>query len=833
MATLSGEHVIVPESDTSQLIAASESGFDLTLSGGTCKTAEESAQKSQKQCRLLLDSAAEGICSVDLQGGLTFANVACLRLLGYQTADELLGRNMHAMIHHSRADGSSYPISECRILRPVQQGEAVHATDEFLWRKDGSSFPVEYWSHPIRDGGKVTGAVVTFLNITERKEAEQTLRESEERFREFAENVGEVFWIAEVRPFRFVYVSPAYEDVWGRKCDALCREPSSWWKAVHPQDRKRMLGLRRKQLRGERVDDEYRILRPDGSVRWVRDRAFPIRDNAGQIKRIAGIVKDVTEWKKTGESLRKSEARFRRLAESNMFGVFIRASDGRILQANEAFLRMLGYTREDLGEGPVRWNTMIPPEFLRVDNGIAQELSVSGVSTPVETEFVCKSGDRIPALVGLASLDATEEEIGFMLDLTERKRADDALRRSEEHFRLLFSVIPHPIWVYDPATLHFVEVNDAAVSLYGYSHSEFCQMTISDIEVSREEAESPGHRADFRGHRRSTPTGRRQHRTKSGRVVEVETRSHMLEFGGQKAVLVVAQDVTERKRLEVDLRHAQKLEAVGSLAAGIAHELNTPIQFVGDNVRFLQDGFAAFQRLLSRHRELYQAAVSGRIDCGAVNGVREAEEIEEADYLSEEVPKALIQTLDGVSRVATIVRAMKDFAHPSHGEKTAADLNKALASTLIVARNEIKYVADVETEFGDLPSVFCNLEDLNQVFLNLLVNAAHAIEEAVKGKEVRGVIRVKTWHEGDQVIIAVSDSGCGIPETIRDRIFDPFFTTKAVGRGTGQGLAISRSIVVEKHGGALTFESEVGCGTTFYVRLPVRGQPNGGSSGIQ
>ncbi len=187
----------------------------------------------------------------------------------------------------------------------------------------------------------------------------------------------------------------------------------------------------------------------------------------------------------------------------------------------------------------------------------------------------------------------------------------------------------------------------------------------------------------------------------------------------------------------------------------------------------------------------------------------------------EEIPKAIEQSLDGVTRVATLVRAMKDFAHPEAKEKAAADINQALRSTLIVARNELKYVADVETELGNVSPVVCNIGELNQVFLNLLVNAAHAIAEAKKLTGEKGLIRVRTWTEEEAVLISISDTGCGIAENIREKVFNPFFTTKAIGRGTGQGLAIARSIVVEMHGGTLTFESEVGKGTTFYVRLPL------------
>ena len=281
-----------------------------------------------------------------------------------------------------------------------------------------------------------------------------------------------------------------------------------------------------------------------------------------------------------------------------------------------------------------------------------------------------------------------------------------------------------------------------------------------------------------------------------------------------------------REQAEVELRQAQKLEAVGRLAAGIAHEINTPIQFVGDNTHFLQDAFASLQTLLEQYQALRDAVAAGTGAVERLDAVRAAEEDADLAYLADEVPRALAQTLEGVDRVASIVRALKEFAHPDTKERVPADLNGALKSTLIVARNELKYVADVETDFGPLPAVVCQVGDVNQVFLNLLVNAAHAIADAGGAEDQKGTIRVRTWQENDQVVVAIGDSGCGIPEAIRSKIFDPFFTTKEVGRGTGQGLALARAVIVEQHGGSLTFETAEGQGTTFYIRLPV-GDPVG------
>lgn len=434
---------------------------------------------------------------------------------------------------------------------------------------------------------------------------------------------------------------------------------------------------------------------------------------------------------------------------------------------------------------------------------------------PQEFRARLQAGSRIVELQTALDQRITQAEQALLA----RKQAEAALQKSEERSRLLFATIPHPIWVYDPETLDFIEVNEAAMTLYGYNREEFLAMKLTELRPPEEverfiaDVRSPRPQKQF--------SGQWKHVTKDGRNLDVEISSHTMEFFGRKAILVVAQDITERKLLEVELRHAQKLEAVGSLAAGIAHEINTPIQFVGDNTRFLQEAFGSLQRLVARYREMHEAVRSQAITPELMESVKLAEETEEADYLGKEVPAAIAQTLDGVDRVATIVRAMKDFAHSSHVEKSAADLNKALSNTLIVARNEIKYVADVETDLGEIPGVVCNLGDINQVFLNLLVNAAHAIGDAVNGTGRRGLITVRTRQEEDRIVIEIRDTGGGIPENIRGRIFDPFFTTKEVGRGTGQGLAIARSIVVDKHGGSLSFETEVGRGTAFYVRLPV------------
>ncbi len=298
----------------------------------------------------------------------------------------------------------------------------------------------------------------------------------------------------------------------------------------------------------------------------------------------------------------------------------------------------------------------------------------------------------------------------------------------------------------------------------------------------------------------------------------------ILDEGGQpRGLLFFAADVTERRLLAAQLTQAQKLESIGQLAAGVAHEINTPIQYIGDNTAFLQTAFADLRGALAAYAELHEAARAGAPAGDLLARVDQAVARADLDYLGEEIPRAASQTLEGVAHVAKIVRAMKEFSHPGGDEKTPIDINHAIDNTVTVARNEWKYVAEVVTDFdAGLPLVPCLPGELNQVLLNLIVNAAHAIGDRPGGQPGgKGTITLTTRRRGDVVAIAVADTGCGIPEAIRSRVFDPFFTTKAVGRGTGQGLAIARAVVVKKHGGTIGFESEVGKGTTFTIELPL------------
>ena len=287
--------------------------------------------------------------------------------------------------------------------------------------------------------------------------------------------------------------------------------------------------------------------------------------------------------------------------------------------------------------------------------------------------------------------------------------------------------------------------------------------------------------------------------------------------------IITGADVTERMGLELQLRQAQKLEAIGQLAAGIAHEINTPTQFVGHNIRFLKDSWDSIADFLNFCGTVQAECATGLVPPEHLQQFSELHQKCDLEYLLKHIPDAIDNSLEGVSRVAKIVKGFKEFSHPGSEGKRVINLNQAIETTISVSRHEWKYCADLVTAFdADLPLVPCLVGEFNQVILNLIINSSHAIGSVVeKNGQGKGTITISTRRDGEWARIAVADTGAGIPAEIRSRVFEPFFTTKEVGKGTGQGLALAHAAIVNRHHGQLWFESELGQGTTFFIRLPL------------
>ncbi len=393
------------------------------------------------------------------------------------------------------------------------------------------------------------------------------------------------------------------------------------------------------------------------------------------------------------------------------------------------------------------------------------------------------------------------------------------LAHSREQYRLISETTRAIPFELDLAKGRFTYIGPQAEKLLGIPAGRWAEAGFIDELLPREREPSARHALDD-----AAPGPLETSCSLIGgdsRAVELRWIMNCESREGARIVRGFMIDVTGPRNPIRDSSQEQKLESVGRIAAGVAHEINTSVQFISDSVRFVRHALRDVPHALADYRALAAGVLSGREVTEAAKKANETDEAADVDYFLKNAPDALDRALEGIDRVGSIVKSMTEFAHPDARNETDVDVNRAVTTTLNMARNEYKTVAELETDFGVLPPVHCHAGDVNQVVLNLVLNAAHAIHDVVDGTSRKGRITVRTRAIGGYVEISISDTGNGIPESVRGRIFEPFVTTKEVGRGAGQGLALSRGIVVEKLKGSLHFETETGKGTTFFVRLPV------------
>ena len=664
------------------------------------------------------------------------------------------------------------------------------------------------------------------------------LAQSEERLRLIFENSALAISITD-NERRTIEVSPSTLRILGYTEEEFRELGISG--VTYPDDVDLDAGLFAELVAGirESFRSMKRYVAKDGRIVWGRGTYTVARNPDGSVRFAIGMVEDVTlqrlaeeELDAAFDALQASEDRFRGAFEAGGFGMMITALDGTVIRANRALCAITGYTEDELRGRDVI--DITHPDDVALSVARFESTAAAQGAQSFEKRYVCKDGSVVWVRLTTAPVRDSDGEplyhIAHVEDLTVRReleeageRAAEELRRSEERSWTLLSKTLELMCVLAPDAT-FTWVNPATERLFGHDADELIGMNAIDFvhEDDRAAVLDALEQMIVGGANESAMLTYRI-RDREGRVSWLEGRGiNLVDDPLVRGVLVSARDVTERAameearaRLEFERRVAQRLEAVGQLAAGIAHEINTPIQFVGDSVRFLEESYEDLGGLRKRYRELL-------LERGGAEEAAEAEDDADLEYLAERVPLAFARIVDGVERVTSIVHAMQRFAHAPQAERAPADIDEALQATVTVSRNEYKYVADLELDLGGLPPVLCNIGDVNQVFLNLIVNAAHAVADKIASGGDRGsiLVRSRVDESVDEIVVTIADNGCGIDPAVQERIFEPFFTTKDVGRGTGQGLAISRTIL-EQHGGAISFTSVPGEGTTFEIRLPV------------
>lgn len=592
-------------------------------------------------------------------------------------------------------------------------------------------------------------------------------------------------------------------------------------------------------LKGERscCSFEYPCHSPD-KRRWFSTTFTCCRDH-GEM-RLVVVHEDITEKVIAREELEAKAKEYRMMFDEAGDGIIIRDEHGNILNANHTAAELFGYSHQELFH--LNTKNLLSPDALALLP--LEEINCqcqAGKTVRIDRDCRRKDGSTFSAQLTIRLIDSERARFQILIrDVSDKKRSEEDLKRHAEILQTVFDNLPAMILLMDSKG-NLVLTNRAwehcmewrAEEIHG-AQETLCECLMAEGSEKktflRSLSEASGQWVDF------------QTRTKSGRLLHTSWAFVRLSDG---TTLGIGQDITSRKeseealkrehqriqQMEAELRLAQKLEAVGQLAAGIAHEINTPMQYVGDSIEFLQTAFDDLSRIFYEYRSVMETVSASDTVREKIQQLKNQEDEIDLSYLSAQIPRALERSKEGIERVTTIVRAMREFAHPDQREKELDDVNRILRNVLTVSRNEYKYVAEVETDFDEgLPPVFCHAGELGQVFLNLIVNAAHAISDVVAGTENKGRIRVRTRSRGESILIEIEDTGTGIPEEIRQRIFDPFFTTKPVGKGTGQGLSIARTIIVEKHTGKIHFESEVGRGTVFRIELP-SGENGHGNAG--
>jgi PAS domain S-box-containing protein len=641
------------------------------------------------------------------------------------------------------------------------------------------------------------------------------LRQSEAKFRRILTNLPDIAWTWDTTG-RVVYISPKCEKTLGYTNQEIYSGGGQFFLGrVHPADLRRIqTAMDDMYLRGGGCNLEFRFHRKDDVWIWLHSRAVSY-----QVRGVSfadGVMSDISQRKHGEMELRAKTAFLEAQTNATIDGILVVDANGQRILQNRRFNEIFSIPPELLDsddDAPVLEH--VRRQVREPDRFFARVMHL--YTHPDET-----GGDEIELVNGIFLERYTAPvrggdgsyygRIWTFRDITERRRNEDALRQ----LSAAVEQSPVSVIITDPQG-KISYVNRKFTESTGYAASEVLgknprilnsghsprEMYTTLWETIREGREWRG---EFRN------------RKKNGELYwEAATISPITDPDGSIShFLAVKEDITERLALEGELRQAQKLEGIGQLAAGIAHEINTPIQFVADNLTFLEGACSSIFGLLESCRpgegkslsEAEAARARAEADC-------------DLEFLRAEVPQAIEQSLEGTRRVATIVRAMKEFSHPDVAEKTYCDLNQGIASTLTIARPEWKDVAEMASDFDEtLPPVLCHPGEINQVVLNLIVNAAHAIRERPEKAE-KGQITVRTRRRGEFAEIAVSDTGAGIPADIQGRIFEPFFTTREVGSGTGQGLALAHSVVVRKHEGKIWFETEVGRGTTFFIHLPI------------
>lgn len=754
------------------------------------KKAEEEASERTAMLQQILDASSVAIFLVDKLGYITHANQRMAEMFGC-TIDDCIGSEYIAHVHPLERE-----IGRQKMLSLLASEIPSVDLERLYQRKDGT----EFWGHLTGRRfydvqGNELGLVGVISDITKRKQADGALRESEARFRSLAETINEVFWLGSSDWSRIFYISPSYELVWGRQCDELYHDSLLWLESVLEEDRKAVLNALPPPgftWRGELRFPDYRIVRPDGTARWISARAYPIRDDEGVVSCVAGIAEDITDRKKAEEALRESQAKLDLALRSARMGVWHLDLINNRRTFDDQTCLLLGIDPATFtGSAEEFFGAVHPDDRGSIRVALAQTIEQDTLYEP-EYRTIWPDGS-IHYITARGRLVRDDKGLpvginGIIWDVTERKKSEELLRASERKFSAIFSLTPDPTAITDIETGKIIDLNGAFEQLIGRSREELIGMTTADLHVWADLSYRDRMLREIRNSGEITDMAVRLRRY-DGKIRETLFSARVIELSGKRYLLSRAHDITEVKRaeeekreLERQLMQAHRIESLGGLAGGIAHDFNNLLQGIF--------GYISMAKITIDQRE-------------------------RALSMLDEAEKALHQSVNLSTQLLTFSKGGKPVR-----KKLA--LGPAIENTVkfALSGSRVDYKMDVD---AGLWMVEADEGQIGQVIQNLVINADQAMPMGGRivitadnvqapGENIPGIL-----PRGSYIRISVQDSGIGIPAQYLERIFDPYFTTKE--KGSGLGLAISYSIV-RNHGGTIHVSSEVGKGSTISVYLP-------------
>ncbi|MDP9199477.1 MAG: PAS domain S-box protein [Pseudomonadota bacterium] len=750
--------------------------------------AQEMLSASESALRAVWQASLDALVTMDHAGLVRDLNLAAEQMFGF-ARDQVLGQPLDTVMMppefraaHRRGLRHFLETGEGPIL-----GQRVESTAR---RANGADFPVEL-AIVVLHGGPQPSFIGTIRDITDRKQSQQKLQVSEERFRELAENVSDAFYNYDPRSKRLLYANSAYERIWGRPLEQVLDNPLDYLEDIHPDDHAEASVAFERQLGGERTTIEFRVVRPDGTTCWVQETASPVLDGAGQVERIVGTMRDVTEARAADQRMRDSEERFRLLANASIDAIWDWDITRNTVWWSDGFEATFGYRTEDMIPPRGPWTGLIHEDDRAAVTGTLDQALQTGLRF-WQAEYRFRRSDGKFVYVhdrGNIIRDAAGTPvriIGGMSDISERKRFEARLAEQAE----LLDKARDAIFLRDLEG-RVIYWNKSAERLYGWTAAEVVGRIASDFFYD-ESGSSDAALAEVRSS--DEWIGETEQLTKSGRKLMVESRLNLVrdDAGEPRSILAINTDITEKKRLEGQFLRAQRMESVGTLAGGIAHDLNNVLTPIMMSLEMLR-----------------------------------ADE-HDADRL-----RILSNVQASANRGADMIRQLLTFTRGVEGVRAAVNLAQIGHEIARIIRDA--FPKDIEFRFqvaAGLWGIQADATQIHQVVMNLCVNARDAMPQGgvvdvrMRNRSVDAVQAGMSaiGRPGNYVEVSVRDTGSGIPAHVQQRMFEPFFTTKELGKGTGLGLATVLSIV-RSHGGFINVYSEEAKGSTFHVYLPAGASP--------